>query len=433
MIETRQIKARAQPRNSVRHAPIIKWAGGKEQELKYILPLIPPSFSHYYEPFVGGGAVFFSIQAARKFINDRSPELCRLYTLVARQDATFFETLDCLLAGWQQISAFVDENATELIELYKGHSGESNSSQELESELRGLLQEHAAFFLAMFAGPLEVERGNFLRELERNMIEKTRRMTMLERRKGTLPCEDISANLESALKSAFYMHLRYLYNRMRDLTPDELCRGDPWWSPACRLTTIQAGNDAGGRPPGIAPTDTITPMSHISEGMAAAIFYFVRENAYASMFRYNRRGEFNVPYGGISYNRKDLGRKIEAMRSQAMQEHFRDAIIEQMDFEAFLARYTPREDDFVFLDPPYDSEFSTYARNAFNMRDQERLARYLLHDCRARFMLVIKHTPTIYELYHRTGLTIRSFEKTYLVSFQDRNKRGAEHLIITNY
>ena len=35
---------------------LIKWAGGKEQELKYILPLIPP-FRHYYEPFVGGGAI----------------------------------------------------------------------------------------------------------------------------------------------------------------------------------------------------------------------------------------------------------------------------------------------------------------------------------------------------------------------------------------
>ncbi|TMF44524.1 MAG: DNA adenine methylase, partial [Chloroflexi bacterium] len=44
----------------------IKWAGGKEQELKHIIPLIPP-FQNYYEPFVGGGAVFFSIQAHRKF------------------------------------------------------------------------------------------------------------------------------------------------------------------------------------------------------------------------------------------------------------------------------------------------------------------------------------------------------------------------------
>jgi hypothetical protein len=33
---------------------LLKWAGGKEQELRYILPVIPP-FRRYYEPFVGGG------------------------------------------------------------------------------------------------------------------------------------------------------------------------------------------------------------------------------------------------------------------------------------------------------------------------------------------------------------------------------------------
>jgi DNA adenine methylase len=48
-------------------------------------------------------------------------------------------------------------------------------------------------------------------------------------------------------------------------------------------------------------------------------------------------------------------------------------------------------------------------------------------------MLVIKNTPAIQKLYGHTGLTIRAFDKTYLVSFQNRNDRRAEHLVITNY
>jgi DNA adenine methylase len=175
------------------------------------------------------------------------------------------------------------------------------------------------------------------------------------------------------------------------------------------------------------------PDLAFSPGRAAAVFFFVRENAYASMFRYNRRGEFNVPYGGISYNRKDVARKIALMRSPDLYEYLRSAVIEQMDFEQFLLRHPPRTGDFIFLDPPYDSEFSTYARNTFDMRDQQRLARYLLHDCRAQFMLVIKRTQAIYDLYRQPGVYIRSFDKKYMVSFQDRNKREAEHLIITNY
>lgn len=55
--------------------PILKWAGGKEQELKYIIPNLPSNFSNYYEPFVGGGAVYTALQANEYFINDKSEEL----------------------------------------------------------------------------------------------------------------------------------------------------------------------------------------------------------------------------------------------------------------------------------------------------------------------------------------------------------------------
>jgi len=78
---------------------LLKWAGGKEQELKHILPLIP-SFDAYYEPFVGGGAVFFSIQSQKKFINDKSPDLFNLYVMTAQQNIDFFRALDTLLQGW---------------------------------------------------------------------------------------------------------------------------------------------------------------------------------------------------------------------------------------------------------------------------------------------------------------------------------------------
>jgi DNA adenine methylase len=369
-------------------APFIKWAGGKEQELKHILPLVPP-FEDYFEPFVGGGAVFFSVQARRAFINDKSPELVNLYRVIARQDDDFFQVLETLACGWQEISQLVDAHAANLLALYKDCSLERGSAQDVEALLLAFVKQHQALFEGLFVDFLPQEGQHFLRELERNLTGKTRRMKMLEQRKGNLPGADILANLESALKSAFYMHLRHLYNSAPELA--------------------------------------------LSPGRAAAIYFFVRENAYASMFRYNRRGEFNVPYGGISYNRKDVARKIALMRSPDLYLHLQNAVIEQMDFEQFLQRNPPQAEDFIFLDPPYDSEFSTYARNTFELRDQQRLARYLLQACRAKFMLVIKRTQAIYDMYQQPGVHIRSFDKKYMVSFQDRNNRAAEHLIITNY
>src|SRR5436189_6191124 len=87
----------------------------------------------------------------------------------------------------------------------------------------------------------------------------------------------------------------------------------------------------------------------IPSGFASAIFFFVRENSYASMFRYNNNGEFNVPYGGISYNRKDLAKKIVYMQSAEVQHHFANTMIENMDFEHFFQIHTPGPEDFVFL------------------------------------------------------------------------------------
>jgi len=366
----------------------LKWAGGKEQELKYILPLISP-FDDYYEPFIGGGAVFFSIQAQKKFINDKSPELFNLYTMIAQRNKEFFQALDILLIGWQRVSEIVDNRAGDLIKTYKTYSMSECSIEEVTNNLLAFIQYHVDDFKSIFEIFFGVYVENFMRELQKNLLSKTKRMKELENKKWKLPDQDIIANIESALKSAFYMHLRHLYNNIDSYK--------------------------------------------IAPAQAAAIFFFVRENAYASMFRYNSRGEFNVPYGGISYNRKDLARKVAYMRSPELQAHLSSTVIENMDFEAFLLKYPPQANDFIFLDPPYDSEFSTYAQNEFTMKDQERLAHYLLHHCRARFMLVIKNTPTILSLYERVGLNISIFDKKYLVSFQDRNDRNTEHLIITNF
>ncbi len=371
-----------------RLASLLKWAGGKEQELRYILPMVPP-FQRYFEPFVGGGAVFFSIQAERKFINDKSSELISLYRMVAEKNSEFFQTLNGLLCQWQRMSQFVDNHAAELLSMYKAYSIDEYPSGKMREILIEFVLGYTEDFNDMFAGHIEKNSENFLREIKRNLISKTTRMKLLEDKKGKLPDSDIVANMESALKSAFYMHLRHLYNNIH--------------------------------------------IYGISPGPATAIFFLVRENAYASMFRYNSRGEFNVPYGGISYNRKDLARKIAYMQSPEVQQHFTNTVIENMDFEAFFQEHTPDTNDFIFLDPPYDSEFSTYTQNTFDMSDQERLAHYLLNQCAAKFMLVIKNTPTILNLYAGKGLSIQTFDKKYLVSFQDRNNRESEHLMITNY
>lgn len=62
--------------------PIIKWAGGKRQLLSQLLECLPKSFNRYFEPFVGGGALFFEIQPENGYISDTNEELINLYCTV---------------------------------------------------------------------------------------------------------------------------------------------------------------------------------------------------------------------------------------------------------------------------------------------------------------------------------------------------------------
>lgn len=62
--------------------PIVKWAGGKTQLLDYLLPLIPQNINTYYEPFFGGGALYFAIRPERAIINDYNAQLMNLYDQV---------------------------------------------------------------------------------------------------------------------------------------------------------------------------------------------------------------------------------------------------------------------------------------------------------------------------------------------------------------
>ncbi len=68
--------------------PILKWAGGKTQLLPEILQRLPSVIETYYEPFVGGAAVFFALAAAGRFkravLSDKNPELVGLYRCVQR-------------------------------------------------------------------------------------------------------------------------------------------------------------------------------------------------------------------------------------------------------------------------------------------------------------------------------------------------------------
>ena len=370
--------------------PILKWAGGKEQELKYIVPNLPEKFKNYYEPFVGGGAVYTALQADKYFVNDKSEELISLYRSITNGDRIlFFKALDEIIHNWDLLTLVAKKNDVFFVETYKKYSSDKIEETKLKDILFEFILKHAEQFNGMFSSIFNFNIENFIKEIKINLIRKIKRMKQLEKEKYLLPDNDILDNIETALKSAFYMHFRHIYNN--------------------------------------------TAKYKIDSAFKSAIFLFIRNFAYSGMFRYNSNGDFNVPYGGIAYNNKNFSKKVEYLKTKELKSLLDNTVIENLDFEDFFNQYIPENNDFVFLDPPYDSEFSTYAKNEFTKKDQVRLANYLIKKFKGKWMMIIKNTDFIFELYKDKGLNIQSFDKKYLVSFMNRNDKDVEHLLITNY
>ena len=82
--------------------PILKWAGGKSGLLSEILPRLPETFNDYYEPFLGGGAVFFALadtgRFKRAFLGESNAELMLTYQTLARKPEKVIEALRGLTA-----------------------------------------------------------------------------------------------------------------------------------------------------------------------------------------------------------------------------------------------------------------------------------------------------------------------------------------------
>ena len=137
---------------------------------------------------------------------------------------------------------------------------------------------------------------------------------------------------------------------------------------------------------------------------AAALFYYLNRTGFNGLCRFNRSGVFNVPFG--RYARIGYTRDFTPYR-----EVFADWTFTNRDVEA-----VPLErGDFVYADPPYDVEFTHYAKEGFAWDDQQRTAEWSAKH-RGPVVLVNQATDRIEKLYRRLGYQVQFLEAPRRIS-----------------
>jgi DNA adenine methylase len=127
---------------------------------------------------------------------------------------------------------------------------------------------------------------------------------------------------------------------------------------------------------------------------AAQLFYYLNRTCFNGLCRFNQGGEFNVPFGthkSITYT-TSFSQFLPLFESWA----FTNSDITELEIE-------PK--DFIYADPPYDVEFTTYSAGGFNWDDQVRTAEWLAAHP-GPVVLSNQATSRVVALYERLGFTI---------------------------
>lgn len=153
---------------------------------------------------------------------------------------------------------------------------------------------------------------------------------------------------------------------------------------------------------------------------AAQLFYYLNRTCFNGLCRFNQSGEFNVPFGrhkSITYA-KEFSRFRAAFRNWT----FSNADIASLQIDA---------EDFIYADPPYDVEFTSYSAGGFSWDDQVRTAEWLAEHG-GPVVLSNQATPRIVKLYKKLRFEISYLAGPRRISCTGDRSAAREVLAVRN-
>jgi len=162
----------------------------------------------------------------------------------------------------------------------------------------------------------------------------------------------------------------------------------------------------------------------------AARFIYLNRTCFNGVFRVNRQGTFNVPFGDKPSPRFPTVEELASVSAA-----LKKARLRVCDYE--LAIRSAKKGHFVYLDPPYPplngtSFFTHYTKDRFGQADQERLARVVKDLDRRGCLVMVTNADTLFVRSLYSGLNLLELSATRYVTCRAVKHRVGE-LVITNY
>ena len=164
---------------------------------------------------------------------------------------------------------------------------------------------------------------------------------------------------------------------------------------------------------------------------SAAQFVYLNQTSYNGLFRVNRQGRYNVPYGFRRNWHYDIDRILQAS------EKLQNTSITVGDFE--INKHRIQEHDLVFLDPPYtvshnNNGFIEYNQNLFSLEDQERLSRFVdfIKRKNAYYILTNAAHEKIRRIFTKEGDRCLELRRNSLIGGRNAVRAEISEYIFTN-
>jgi DNA adenine methylase len=184
--------------------------------------------------------------------------------------------------------------------------------------------------------------------------------------------------------------------------------------------TIEARNDEGLFYAHRSRFNELIKEDRLQTAEAAQLFYFLNRTCFNGLCRFNRQGEYNVPFG--SYKTINYLSDFHKYRGLFKRWVFTNEDLEQIPIEPT---------DFIYADPPYDVEFTSYSAGGFSWNDQVRTAEWLTRH-QGPVVLSNQATARVVQLYESLGFKLTYLQAPRKISCTG-DRTAASEVLATNF